>query len=184
MSDQDFSSSPPISSLAEALETLDEVDRQVLQILIKRRLLQEGILKYLVNFIHRWEVNALKALRQTHLLTETQIADALAAELKLDRIYQPFQCTLADRSPYWLPFRVARKNHLIFLQRDGDGDDLPGEIELVCANPCDRTTLTSLYAHLNFRPPLVVSESREVLKAIDFLYPLEDQMPWLREEQK
>ncbi len=164
--------------MGDDLQNISQVDQQVLQILLDRKLLQQGILKYLVNYLRRWNVNALQGLRETHLLTETQIADAFAASLGLDRIYQPSQCTLADQSPYWLPFRVARKKHMIFLKKESSVDDnQPEDMELVCANPCDKETLATLQTYLNFKPQIAVSESREVLKAIDLLYPLEVQLP-------
>lgn len=164
--------------MIDMFQKISKVDQQVLQILIDKKLLHQDILKYLVNYLLRWKISALQGLKETHLLTETQIADAFAASLGLDRVYQPSQCTLADQSPSWLPFQVARKNHMIFLKKESsEGDDRPEDVELVCANPCDRKSIEMLQTSLNFKPQIAVSESREVLKAIDLLYPLEAQLP-------
>lgn len=163
----------------QELQSCKPTDQQVLEILLVHKVISYSILRYLLDYMEIWNADALTAIRETHLAGESRVADAFAASLKIVRIYHLSQTILATQHTSCLPFNKARQYLALLIKEDAShGEDA---IELVCANPCAcaHELLPEIEKRLGFKPRLAVAETREVRKAIDLLYPLNEQLPWI-----
>jgi len=157
------------------LQAVSPIDQQVLEILLTSKVISYSILRYLIDYMLTWHTDALNAIRETHLASESRVADAFATSLQIARVYQLHQSTLAASSPTCLPFHQARQLPAILVKEEPAVDH--ENVELVCANPCMQDVFRAIEKTLGFKPRLAVAEAREIRRAIDHLYPLSDQFP-------
>jgi len=126
-------------------------------------------------FMTRWDVSAYHALLMTELLTESELANALAKSLGLPRLYNLRALSFADEAIAVLPFKRAREWECLPLRSEGAHEGL----ELVCADPTRQDRIDELRQGLKCEITLAVGERSDIVKAIDELYPLSAQLPSL-----
>jgi hypothetical protein len=127
-------------------------------------------------FVQRWEVSPFHALLMTELLSESQLANALARSLKLDRLHHLRTLKLAEDTLDIITFRRAREWECIALVAD---ERAGGGLELVFADPTRKDRIDEIKQGLKRDFALSVAERTDIVRAVDELYPLSAQLPSL-----
>lgn len=159
-------------------ETLDSAgaSAHLLGSLERENTITANIRGMIERFMQKWQVSAFHALLMTELLTEAELANALANAHGLPRIYHVRGSTIAEGAAVALPFRRAREWECLLVQVGGDGSVKP---ELVLADPTRTDRINEVRQKYPGELTLAVAERSDILKAIDELYPLSEQLPSL-----
>lgn len=149
-----------------------------LQLLYQKGNLSSSQLKTLKKFMKTWNLSPIDAIFETHLISEEGVADAMAQYMKLERI----QSVRARKVPvnvlHSVPFSAARALCCLPLEWIVPGRHL----KVAVADPTCNVLRSSLASHLTgshglaLEITLAVGERRDILSAIDLLYPLSLQL--------
>jgi hypothetical protein len=132
----------------------------------------------LERYMKTWGVSAFHAVLATELMSEAELANALARNLSLPRLYHLPTLMLAEEALAGVPFRRAREWECLPLKGEGGG------VELVLADPTRNDRIDEIKQGLRIEFTLAVAERSDILKAIDELYPLATQLPSLYQGTK
>ena len=122
----------------------------------------------------RWGISIFQALLETNLLEPSILADTMARELGIDRIYQVAHLQIAPEVLRQIPYDSAKTLECIAL---GPSVLRPGYAEVAIANPFDRKATEQIKGYFEGEIILAVAERNDILRAIDELYSLQDQLP-------
>ena len=153
--------------------TMDEI----LFLLKKEKLLTESSLKIVSGFMEKWSVNSFYAVIECNLITESEMADLISREMKLDRIYRLTNEMIELKRLSMIPFLKAVKYDAIPLRLVGDDTF---NLEIVIANPADGQALAELEDITKCRIIPVVTELKSIRNLVQEVYPIEDQIPSLK----
>ena len=146
----------------------------LLEILRKKNMLTDSSVRTTLKFMERWSVASFYAVLECHLVTESELADVLSQELKMDRIYN-LSPDMIDKSCLGiLDYTSAKEMDVMPMRQMGDGTK---SLEVVVANPLDKKMIESLQGVVGLKIKPVVSELRRIREMIYQLYPLESQIP-------
>ncbi len=139
---------------------------RLLKILLREKYITETMCTMLEAYRIRWGVTAYDAVLDASILTEAELAHAVAATSHLPRIYSLKDAVLADQALKVVSFARARACAMIPLKQDDGG------VELVIADPTQVDIIDELEAEVGSAVKLAVAERSEIERAIDQLYPL------------
>lgn len=133
-----------------------------------------------------WSVGALEAVLDTHMISEDLLADALARHLKIERIRAVKSIAVLPGILELVPFTAARALCCLPVEWI-----IPRQhVKLVVADPTCLILKGALQANFPrvdgkaLEMTLAVGERRDILSAIDLLYPLSLQLygsSWLQD---
>ncbi|MBC7660392.1 MAG: hypothetical protein H7249_11890 [Chitinophagaceae bacterium] len=124
-------------------------------------------------YCSRWGVSAYHALLQTHMLTEHDLADAIAETYSIDRVYSFDKNDLDLSVLRKVSYADAIRYQCCAPQRDEKGSYL-----VYIVDPTNQTLMSFLSQHLDgYR--LVVVDLTLMARSIEEAYPLELQLPSL-----
>lgn len=132
----------------------------------------------LERFVQTWGVSAPRAITLTNVLSEAELANALAKVLDIDRGYDVAVMQLLEESVDVLPFRRAREWECLVVRGDA------GAAHLVMADPTRVDRINEIKQGLARELSLSVGERSDIVRAIDELYPLSAQLPSLHKSCK
>ncbi len=119
---------------------------------------------------------SLRTLLETHLYSETQLADKIGQYLKVSRMID-LKLEQIDTDFFKkIPFPLAKKNMVIALGYD---ELSPERIVLVMADPTREDIIQEIKQILGGPLTLAVAERSEIKRLINNAYPLELQLPTL-----
>ncbi len=139
---------------------------RVLQILVREKYITETMCTLIDRYTTKWQVSAYDAVLDTSLLTESELAHAMASTCHIPRIYSLKDAVLAREAVKVIPFERARAKVVLPIK-------LPdGRIELVLTDPTRVEIIEELEEGLGVTVKLAVAERSEITRAIDLLYPI------------
>lgn len=124
-------------------------------------------------FAERWHISAFEALLETSLMDEIALANALAAILKLDRLYHIGSLQRSETGAAQVSFSEARALLAVPMTNEA------GKLELVVADPTEAGNMATLRHRFGAGVAFAVATRSDVLRAIDEVYPLPAQLPAL-----
>ncbi|MCX6125668.1 MAG: hypothetical protein NTV34_13120 [Proteobacteria bacterium] len=144
----------------------------ILEILKQRGILSSMSSKSVRGFMERWQVDAYRAVVETHCAGEVTLADVLAAEFRLTRIVR-----LRSRPPDMealkhLSYRDAMELNVLPYSFDGDG-----RLQVALSDPTPRASVEAWVKKCSFPIDFYVGERSEIEAAIQRNYPLAMQLP-------
>lgn len=137
----------------------------------ERKYLTLANVRVLKAFADKWGCSPLQAIIDTNLMTEGDVANALAAIFQIDRVWGLRNHRIDDKCLNLLGFREAKDRAMVLLT------DESGRYDLVTADPSDRTYITGLKKKSPVQFTLAVGERSDIVRAIDEKYPLGAQLP-------
>jgi hypothetical protein len=146
---------------------------RLLQALVKDDCLTVTSCGMIERYMKTWDVSAFHALLESALMSEAELANALARTLAIPRLYHLPSLKLAEEATAAVTFRRAREWECLPLRGEGGG------VELVLADPTRDDRIGEIKRGLTVEITLAVAERSDILKAVDELYPLALQLPSL-----
>ena len=146
------------------------------KVLGKAGLLTPLNIRMLSAFMDRWDMTAYHAILSTKLVSEGDLADAMASHLGLNRLFHCETLPIEIEVLRLIPFAEAKSLECLPVSLTG-GD--PRRLELVTADPTRQKRFAHLASKHNVELTLAVSERSDIVGAIDELYPLSEQLPAL-----
>lgn len=146
------------------------------KVLAKAGLLTPLNIQMLSSFMDRWDLTAYHAILSTKLVSESDLADAIASHLGLNRLFHCETLPIEIEVLRLIPFAQARSLECLPVSLT---EGQPRRLELVAADPTRRKRLEQLISKHNVELTLAVSERSDIVGAIDELYPLSEQIPAL-----
>ena len=147
----------------------------LLDILKNEELVTDINCRMLKAFMKRWDMSALHAILQTKLISESDLADAMARTLGLNRLFHCETLPVEPEALALVSFAKARRWECMPVSLTEGRDRL----ELVVADPTRQERYRELSNELETELVLAVAERSDIVGAIDELYPLAEQLPEL-----
>lgn len=144
----------------------------LLQLLLNAEYITKTDVSLLREFKAKWQMSAFSAILRTHLLSEPVLADILAKLLYLDKVEEIKPQDIGVDAFSMLTYRQALEWEAMPLGREGNGP-----YRFVVVDPTREEVLRKLEECVGDEVMFLVGERKMVLRAIDFNYPVEDQMP-------
>ncbi len=149
----------------------------LLKILHRAKYLSSSNVQILEQYLRRWSMSAYQAILKTQLLTESDLADALASSLELERIRLICNMNILPATLSILTFREARMWECIALERRNLEDK--SFLKLVVTDPTKIRFFSILRERTGCDILCAVGERSDILRAINEFYSIEDQLPSL-----
>lgn len=150
--------------------------RSTLDLLEKGDHITKSSRKMIEQFMATWGMSAYHAVLETHIMSEAEMANALAAALKLTRIDSLRDRQIDPVAATRLGFRRARLWECVPFICSNKGLSF---IEVVLADPSYEDRVAVLKRELGEQITLSVAERSDIVLAIDEHYPLAVQLPTL-----
>lgn len=128
-------------------------------------------------YCKRWEVSAYHALLETHILTEHDLADAIAETYSVDRVYSFDKSDIDFQVLSRVPYADALKYECCVPHRDEKGSYL-----VYIVDPTDQNLSDYLDQNL-VAYKLVIVDLTLMKRSIEEAYPIELQLPSLALER-
>jgi hypothetical protein len=139
----------------------------------KNEYISQTNVRVIEKFCSHWSVSAYHALLQTHMLTEHDLADAIAETYNIDRVYSFDKNDIDLFVLKKISYADALKHQCCAPHRDEKGSYL-----VYIVDPTDADLMTFLNEQLDgYR--LVVVDFTLISRSIEEAYPLELQLPSL-----
>lgn len=152
----------------------------LLKILHRARYLSSTNVQVLESFIRKWSLSAYNSILKTQVLSETDLANALATSLDIDRAYFVYSQTIPLDVLRLISFREARIWECIPLSFTKTGENKI--LKLAVIDPTKIKFFSILQERLGCEIQFVIGEKSDVLRAINEFYAIEDQLPSLSKE--
>lgn len=150
------------------------INQDLLTRLVKGRFITPSSRRMLELFVRRWEVSPLHAILQTEVMPESELADAMAELYKVDRVFQVASLPISKEALRIIGFARARQRECLPV---GDFEGRTGRFEIILADPSEKDWIDQLKQELKRELTLAVGERSDIVRAIDQLYPLAEQLP-------
>lgn len=162
-------------------ETVEGKSGDILALLEGQRAITTAGRLMLENYCRRWRVSAFHALLATEVLEESQLADALAAGLGIDRLYAVTSLRPAEEAIKAIGFRRAREWEVMAFVSElvAEGEDGTVHVDVAFADPTQYDRIDVLRRELKCEFNLSVAERSDIVSSIDELFPLAEQLPSL-----
>ena len=147
---------------------------RLLHMLRQRGLMSSSTHKVLSGFMAKWDVDIFRAVIETHLVDENQMADLLATELKLPRLSRVRLLTVPENVLMTIPFDLALDLAVFPFEISENG-----RLHVAVADPSDSATISKIEAVTNRSLEIFVGERSEIIAAVQRQYPLSLQVPSL-----
>jgi len=147
-----------------------------LDFLVRDKRITPVIAAMLREFKKRWGLSEYYAVLQCSVLSESELADAIASGMGIDRVFHPATLPIENEALDLIPFRKARALECLPVHIVEEGIKA---LEIVVSDPSNGETIASIAAECGMQLRLAVAERSDIVSAIDELYPLADQVPAL-----
>lgn len=145
---------------------------QLLDILKRRGILSTSLSRVIVGFMERWNVDAYRAVLETHSIEETKLADILAEEFHLVRITRLRSRPVDKAALEFVAYNDAMTSDILPYAFDGDGN-----LQVAIADPTRRACIERLQQRFSKLLVLHVAERSEIESSVQRHYPLSLQLP-------
>jgi hypothetical protein len=144
----------------------------LLEILKKRGIVSNSLVKSVQGFMSRWNVDAYRAVVETHTVEESKLADILSEEFQMTRITRLRSRPVDKEALKYVAYSDAMASDLIPYAIDQDG-----HLHVAIADPTRKDCIVKLSA--KYGKPLVlhIAERLEIESSIQRHYPLSMQLP-------
>lgn len=152
------------------------MNKRLLNILGLSGYISESMEKILEKYVDKWHCTAFDALLETHMMTESELADFLAHYFKMDRIYNVSTINLDPEVLQVLPFKLASQSHCLplrFLNKEKSA------LEIFLADPTQDHQIEMIKNETGCELTIAIGEKEDIVNSIRELYPIEMQIPTL-----
>jgi hypothetical protein len=149
----------------------------ILFYLQKEKVLTESSIASVENYMKKWDEGAFYSVLDCNLITQSEIADILSRELKIDRIYHLTAKMVEPKALVKIPFSKSVKYDAIPIRLINDDEAM---LEVVVANPTDEKMLYEIEKITGMKVSPVVTELRSIRSLVHEIYPLKEQVPSLK----
>jgi len=143
---------------------------QIFDILKRRGLLSTILAKSLQVFMERWDVDAYRAVVETHCVEESRLVEIFAEEFHLNRISRLSSYTIDRKVLESISYQDAMRHGILPYLIDEDG------LHVAISNPTGRAGFEALNT-TSLKMNFALVERSEIEMAIQRCYPLEMQLP-------
>jgi hypothetical protein len=152
-------------------------EQPLLEILKRRGVISSSIIKMILAFMERWQVDAYRAITETHTVEEQRLADILADEFKLTRIQRLRSRPVDKVAIEFVSYTDAMAHDIMPYAIDAEG-----HLQVAVADPTRTACINKLQQ--TYGKPLVlhVCERLEIEASIQRHYPLSLQLPLTMEQ--
>ena len=154
-----------------------ENSSNIFDILRSRGILSPSMQKIVAGFAAKWGISNFKALTETHMANESQIAEILADKLGFPRLTRVKIMSVPKEILALIPFSLAL-DMAVFPFELTEAQRL----HVVFADPSDPNTIRNLETLTGKTIEPFIGEHSEIIAAIQRHYPLELQLPSLLED--
>jgi len=148
----------------------------ILDLFLENKIIKPDIAEMARNYAKKWRMSGFHAVLATHIMSESGLADTLGKLLKVDRVWQVKTLDFDYNALKILSFKQSREWELLIA---GPSHSHANKIEVVMADPTRIDYVEYIEKQLQAELTLAVSERKDIVSAIDQIYPLEDQLPGL-----
>lgn len=153
----------------------------ILQLLKKEKKLTDHAIQSLENYMREWNEDGYHSVLDCNLITETEIADILSKELRIDRVYHLSAQMIEGPALQALPFSKAVEFCSIPIRFLGQNSE---KIEIAIADPTNGQVVSDIELLTGKKAVLVVTELKSIKNVIHEVYPIEQQIPSLMAQNK
>jgi hypothetical protein len=146
----------------------------LLNMLVNRNILDDSLAKTLENYSKTWDVSAFRAVLDCHIMAESALADLLAEELGIGRVFSIEKDDFSSDAFKHVSYREALAWELVPL-----GTDDVDRYAVIMADPTDLKVINELAVRTKKSSSILICERRVLRHAIDEFYPIELQIPSL-----
>ena len=147
---------------------------KILDVIRSQSIISESTLALIERYTASWNVSIYDAFLDCHILSETQLATAIASHMNISHILSVTEGEIQKANAFsYLPYDKARALRAIFVTPLGESEPY-----LVCADP-SIAELKEFFESLPFSCRLAISEKTLIAEWIDDFYPIEQQLPSL-----
>lgn len=154
------------------LKTAD--DQTLFELLRGSALVCETDEKLVSVFANKWNCSVFEALLETKLLSETVMAERLAAAFGLSLYKQEMLGDIPTEIYKSLGFNFSQENLVLPIALTDQG-----RVRILIGNPAARTILGQVMEKISLAPEFVVGEAREILTLINERFPVELQVSFI-----
>jgi hypothetical protein len=138
----------------------------------KRNLISNSLIKSIVGFMAKWDVDAYRAVVETHIIEESRLADILSDEFKLTRVARLRSRPVDLKALEFLSYASAVATDILPYAIDQDG-----RLQVAIADPSRSECIKKLEERYGRPLVLHVAERSEIQSSIQRYYPLSMQLP-------
>ena len=150
----------------------NENESMILEILLQRGVLSPTIEKIIVGFSNKWGISAFKALMETHIVDDSQLADILSDKLGFPRLTRVKIMNVAKEILSLIPFDLALELAVFPFELTESQC-----LHVVFADPSSPNIIRNLEKLTGKKIEPFVGPHGEIIAAIQRQYPLDLQMP-------
>ncbi len=145
---------------------------ELLDFFRERNYLSEVTYGHVVEYIGQWKCSSYDALLDTNLFTQSDIADYLAAGLKITRIEKLSTMEISQSALAQLPYSIAYELTCVPIKTSADKSSM----EVVFLNPLNSDDINKVSRFTKLKIEPLVAERYEILKTMRRHYPTTDQL--------
>jgi hypothetical protein len=153
------------------------MDTSLFDILKEASLMTEDTMSLVRNYSSRWGCTVFDAILETHSATEEELADALASQLKIDRLYSLAIDVQAVDVSKEIPYQRAWEFKCLPINKVEEGGE--SLLEIAFSDPSNAELVDRVREIVSKKIKVVVAERSDILKAIQLKYPANEQVPSL-----
>lgn len=145
----------------------------ILDLLEERGGLAKSTVQLVRTYCKEWNLSGYHALLETNTYTEEMLADFLSGVFKADRIFSIHTDEMELEFREKIPYSLAREWECLPYKKEAS------YVEVIIADPTNRQRVDHFRRHLSRNIKIVIAERSDIKRAIDYCYPLVDQIPEL-----
>lgn len=154
--------------------------QEIFELLLNNNVISNDMIRLVEAYCKKWGVTGYHGILETHLLQQDELADVLARILKLDRIFHIKEHDTLPQAICYLEHKRAQMWECFPNKLLDDGKRL----EIIIADPTQPQRISYLKKYIPIPFDLAVGTQKVIRMAIDRYYPLEEQLPFLKEEKE
>ena len=155
------------------MSSANSSDIEILDFLVIRGAIAASTKRTVSKYAERWACTHFSALIEINVISEAELADALALMAQVLRLHGISSQQITPEVLACLPFSMARELEAIPVNLIEETD----KIEVAMANPTDSNRIEQLRRAISREIVLAVGERSDIVSAIDEHYPLKDRWP-------
>ena len=152
------------------------MNKRILNILSSSGYISETMRRTLDLFMDKWKCSGYDCLLETHLFTQTELADYLANHFKMDRIYNVSTIYVEPSVLKKIPFKQALEYNCLplkFLNPE------KSQLEVFLCDPTQEDVIQKIEELTACKLTIAIGELGDIQKAIRQIYPIESKIPML-----
>lgn len=152
-------------------------EQPLLELLKRRGLLSTSTVKMLLDFMTKWNVDAYRAVTETHTVEESRLADIIADEFKLTRISRLRSRHVDVNALKMVSYQDAMSHDIMPYAIDNEG-----HLQVAVADPTRTACIQKLQQTYGKPIVLHVCERIEIEASVQRHFPLSLQLPLTMEQ--